>query len=177
MTMASEPETTPQPPIARVLIVDDQPDNIEVLARRLRTRRFEVLSATNGMDGGRLALTERVDLVLLDVMMPRMSGLDVVREIRRAKTAAQLPIIMLTARDDKETLVEAMASGANDYVTKPFDFEIVLARMVAQLRVRASFQAVNQDRARLQRQVAEQSAARGEPQAGADDGWATPSKA
>lgn len=156
MSPAPEAETPQAPPIARVLIVDDQPDNIEVLARRLRTRRFEVLSATNGMDGGRLALTERVDLVLLDVMMPRMSGLDVVREIRRAKTAVQLPIIMLTARDDKETLIEAMASGANDYVTKPFDFEIVLARIVAQLRVRASFQAVNQDRARLQRQVAQQ---------------------
>jgi DNA-binding response OmpR family regulator len=148
-----EPNASAGPPIARVLIVDDQPDNIEVLARRLRTRRFEVISATNGMDGGRIALTEPVDIILLDVMMPRMSGLDVVREIRRAKTAAQLPIIMLTARDDKETLVEAMAGGANDYVTKPFDFEVVLARMVAQLRVRAAFQAVNQDRARLQRQI------------------------
>jgi two-component system sensor histidine kinase ChiS len=141
------------PPIARLLIVDDQPDNIEVLARRLRTRRFEILSATNGMDGGRIALTEPIDLILLDVMMPRMSGLDVVREIRRAKTAAQLPIIMLTARDDKETLIEAMAGGANDYVTKPFDFEVVLARIVAQLRVRAAFQAVNKDRMRLQKQI------------------------
>jgi DNA-binding response OmpR family regulator len=155
MTPPEHPEPA-QPPIARVLIVDDQPDNIEVLARRLRSRRFEVVSATNGMDGGRIALTEPIDIILLDVMMPRMSGLDVVREIRRAKSAAQLPIIMLTARDDKETLVEAMAGGANDYVTKPFDFEVVLARIVAQLRVRAAIQAVNQDRARLQQAVRHQ---------------------
>ncbi len=148
-----EPPATPAPTVARILIVDDQPDNIEVLARRLRSRRFEVVSATNGMDGGRIALTEPVDVILLDVMMPRMSGLDVVREIRRAKTSAQLPIIMLTARDDKETLVEAMAGGANDYVTKPFDFEVVLARIVAQLRVRAAFQAIDIDRTRLQRRV------------------------
>ncbi|MFZ4121258.1 MAG: response regulator transcription factor [Caulobacterales bacterium] len=150
--------STPAPssstqPIARILIVDDQPDNIQVLARRLTTRRFEVHTSENGMDGGRKALTEQLDLVLLDVMMPRMSGLDVVREIRKVKSAVQLPIIMLTARDDSETLVEALSAGANDYIVKPFDFDITLARIVAQLRVRASFQAINQDRARLKRQL------------------------
>src|SRR6185503_11661999 len=80
--------------------------------------------------------SEPIDLVLLDIEMPGMSGVDVLREVRKTRTGLQLPILMATARTDSADVVSALGAGANDYVIKPLDFPVVLARVEAQLRLR-----------------------------------------
>src|SRR5262245_51715319 len=122
---------------ATLLVVDDNDENREMLSRRLRKRGFEVLMA----EGGRKALDlvrgpQAIDLVLLDVNMPEMSGLEVLKILRQLRSATELPVIMATARSDSEDIVEALELGANDYVTKPLDFPVALARVQAQLRTK-----------------------------------------
>jgi DNA-binding response OmpR family regulator len=151
----AQPAPSPQPDaLARVLLVDDEPANLEVLARRLRVRRFEVFTARSGREVGKFLIASPPDIILMDVMMPGVSGLETLREIRKLKSSTELPVIMLTAKDDKETIVEAIATGANDYVVKPYQFDILIARMVAQLKVRAGFQAMAAERAQLLRRLA-----------------------
>jgi DNA-binding response OmpR family regulator len=124
-------------PSATLLVVDDNEENREMLSRRLRKRGFDVLTA----EGGRQALEmvrgpQTIDLILLDVMMPEMNGLEVLKTLRQMRSATELPVIMATARSDSEDVVEALELGANDYVTKPIDFPVVLARIQAQLRTK-----------------------------------------
>jgi serine/threonine protein kinase/CheY-like chemotaxis protein len=97
-----------------------------------------VLVAENGELALRIAEVQPVDLVLLDIMMPGISGLDVLREVRKTRGPDELPIIMVTAKSDSDDVVEALDLGANDYVTKPIDFPVVLARLQTQLRGRVS---------------------------------------
>ncbi|MEL7058477.1 MAG: protein kinase [Acidobacteriota bacterium] len=131
---ASEPRTAE--PRATVLVVDDLEDNRDILARRLQRQGFEVVTA----DSGRAALAQvasrRIDLVLLDIMMPDLDGVEVLRLLRAEHDASQLPIIMQTARTDSASVVEALDAGANDYVTKPIDFPVALARIEKELRAR-----------------------------------------
>ncbi len=131
-------EDAPQPR-PRLLIVDDVADNRNVLARRFQRRNFDIAEA----DGGRSALDmiERgvFDLVLLDIMMPDITGVEVLRRIRQKYSQSQLPVIMVTANSRSEDIVEALEIGANDYVTKPVDFAVALARVNTQIdRKRAS---------------------------------------
>jgi serine/threonine-protein kinase len=123
-------------PRARLLVVDDNDDNRDLLARRLERKGFEVDVAEDG--AAALAAAEQVayDLVLLDIMMPGMSGLEVLRRLREARSKAELPILMATAKTESEDVVDALAQGANDYVTKPLDFPVVLARIESHLLVR-----------------------------------------
>jgi DNA-binding response OmpR family regulator len=123
-----------------VLVVDDVPENIEVLTRRLAGRGFATHIAKRGQQALEIAGATALDLVLLDVMMPEMSGLDTLKALRTRFNAAQLPVIMVTARDDQPMMVHCFAAGANDYIIKPFDFGITLARISAQLRVRQAWQ-------------------------------------
>ncbi len=117
----------------RILVVDDNTDNREVLVRRLNKLGFQVSEA----DGGRAALmaveTDAPDLVLLDHMMPDMSGLDVLKILRGQRSLMELPVIMVTALVSDDVAVAALAAGANDYITKPISFPILLARVTAQL--------------------------------------------
>jgi DNA-binding response OmpR family regulator len=119
-----------------LLVVDDDPDNRDLLSRRLEREGW----ATRQADGGEAALEAvragGVDLVLLDLMMPGMSGLDVLKALRHTRSAAELPIIMVTASSDSDDVVEALGHGANDYVTKPIDFPVAVARIQAALRTR-----------------------------------------
>ena len=106
-------------------------------------------TAVDGASALDLIAAEPIDLVLLDVEMPGLSGLDVLREVRKTRTSLQLPILMATARSDSQDVVEALEAGANDYVIKPLDFPVVLARVEAQLRLRpASAPARRRHRAR-----------------------------
>lgn len=117
----------------RVLVVDDVADNREILTRRLVRRDFEVIEAVGGEDAlAKIASTD-VDIVLLDIMMPDLSGNEVLRRIRADPAHANLPIIMVTAKSQSEDVVTSLALGANDYITKPVDFDVALARMNAQL--------------------------------------------
>ena len=120
----------------RVLVVDDEEESRDMLARRLRRRGYEVEVAENGYQALDLSLRRSFEAVLLDIMMPGVSGLEVLKELRKAHFARDLPIIMVSAKDRSEDVVTAMELGANDYVTKPIDFPVLLARLQAQLRWR-----------------------------------------
>ena len=118
---------------AHLLVVDDNAENRDMLSRRLRAHGFTIAVAENGPEALRLLEEVPFDLVLLDVVMPGMSGLEVLRDLRGRHDAADLPVIMATARDDSNDVVTALRLGANDYVTKPLDFPVVLARVGTQL--------------------------------------------
>ena len=117
----------------RVLLVDDEPDILAPLRYALERSGFAVETAPDGERGLELARAERFDVVVLDVMMPRMSGLDVCRELR---SASDVPIIMLTARDDEVDRVLGLELGADDYVTKPFSTAELTSRVRSILRRR-----------------------------------------
>lgn len=121
---------------ASLLVVDDLPANVELMARRLERSGFDVLTASEGPQALDLLRTQAVDLVLLDIMMPSMTGLEVLRHIRATWSEAVLPVIMVTAKTDSEDVVEALGLGANDYLTKPVDYPVALARIQAHLRTR-----------------------------------------
>ncbi len=116
----------------RILIVDDEPEMVRGLADNLRFEGYQTLAATNGKDGLALALQEGPDLILLDVMMPELSGWDLLRALR--KKDLDVPVIMLTARGEEVDRVLGLELGADDYVTKPFSLRELLARVRAVLR-------------------------------------------
>lgn len=116
----------------RILVVDDEPEIVRGLEDNLRFEGYQTTSATNGQDGLALALTDAPDLIVLDIMMPHMSGWDVCRELRRR--GVDVPVIMLTARGAEVDRVLGLELGADDYVTKPFSLRELLARVHAVLR-------------------------------------------
>jgi sigma-B regulation protein RsbU (phosphoserine phosphatase) len=124
-----------------ILIVDDDELNSEALARRLQRHDYVVTVVKSGREALELLGERRFDLVLLDIMMPGMNGLEVLKLLRRVDSLIDLPIILVTARGESEDMVEGLERGANDYVTKPLDFPVVLARIRTQLALR---QAVSQ---------------------------------
>ena len=119
-----------------ILVVDDEPVNQQVLANLLALKHYHVTQALNGMDALQLlASGKQFDLVLLDIMMPKMSGYDVARKIRETYLPSELPIIMLTAKDQVTDLVEGFLAGANDYLAKPFSKQELLARIRTHLNL------------------------------------------
>ena len=116
----------------RILIVEDEPGIVRFLERGLAAHGYQPLSADNGEDGARLAIDESVDLVLLDIMLPGLDGQEVLKKIRARRPG--LPVLMLTARDNVQNKVGALDAGADDYLTKPFAFEELLARIRALTR-------------------------------------------
>lgn len=118
---------------ARLLVVDDQPDNRNVLNRFFSRRGFEIVEAADGATALRLIATQGFDAVLLDIVMPGMNGFEVLKAIRASHSPSHLPVIMVTAKVDTEDVVEALNLGANDYVTKPINFSIAQARLQNQL--------------------------------------------
>jgi len=116
----------------RVLVIDDEPQMLLGLRDNLELEGYEVLTATNGEEGLQQALAAKPDLVILDLMLPRRSGLDVCRELRARAPA--VPIIMLTARSQEADKVLGLELGADDYITKPFGIAELLARVRAVLR-------------------------------------------
>ncbi len=129
-----EPSTAggQQPPEARLLVVEDDPNILELLSASLRFAGFEVATATGGFDALRAAQRHRPDLVVLDVMLPDLDGFDVARRLRAGDT--RTPVLFLTARDATEDKVTGLTIGGDDYVTKPFSLEEVIARIRAVLR-------------------------------------------
>lgn len=124
----------------RILAVDDEVVNLQVLINHLSLHRYEVITAMGGKEAiktilDRSGANERIDLVLLDVMMPRMTGYDVCRMIRNYFSAAEMPVIMLTAKNQMSNLLEGLNAGANDYITKPFSSEEMLERINVHLQL------------------------------------------
>ncbi len=121
----------------KILVVDDEPSIIDLLEYNLRQNGYRVLVARDGHEALRLARAERPDLIVLDLMLPGPDGFDVCRELRRegaATASPDVPIIMLTARDEEVDRVVGLELGADDYVTKPFSVRELLARIKAVLR-------------------------------------------
>ena len=115
----------------RVLIIDDEPGIVDFISLGLGYEGFRALSAPDGDTGLRMALSERPDLIILDLMLPRLDGLELCRRLREA---SRVPVIMLTARDNLDDRVHGLDLGADDYLTKPFQFKELVARMRAVLR-------------------------------------------
>lgn len=132
MTSSQDGPDTPEHP-ATILVVDDNELNRDLLSRRLSKKGFEVALAEDAFEALSWLEDNQCDLVLLDIMMPGMSGVEMLEKIRQERDATELPIIMATAKDTREDIVGALQAGANDYVTKPIDFPVVLARVNAQL--------------------------------------------
>jgi DNA-binding response OmpR family regulator len=118
--------------MAKILIVEDEPNMVAGLRDNFEFEGYQVLTAPDGVAGLERALSESPDLVILDVMMPRMSGLDVCKQLKAKKPS--MPIIMLTARGQEVDKVVGLELGADDYVTKPFSIRELLARVKAVLR-------------------------------------------
>src|SRR3954468_16686753 len=120
----------------KILIVDDHEDNIELLRARLEARGYEVFGANDGFAA--LETVERVcpDLILLDVMMPKMDGIEVVRRLKSNSRLPFIPVIMQTALDSTENKVEGLDAGADDYITKPINFAELEARVNSLLRIK-----------------------------------------
>src|SRR5213592_164272 len=119
-------------PMARILIVEDEPAMVAGLRDNFEFEGYDVITAPDGVAGLERALKEAPELVILDVMMPRMSGLDVCKQLKSKRPS--LPIIMLTARGQEVDKVVGLELGADDYVTKPFSIRELLARIKAVLR-------------------------------------------
>lgn len=135
----SEPAVTAAPMAqapsgaARILVVDDNALNRDMLGRRLSRRGYEVGIAEDGQQALDLLHREPYDLILLDWMMPGLSGIDVLKQIRATHSPMDLPVIMATAKTEADDVVEALRAEANDYVTKPLNFDVVNARIQTQL--------------------------------------------
>ncbi len=115
----------------KVLVVEDEKNIIDIIAFNLKKEGFEVLTASDGEMGLNLALTEQPDLIILDIMMPKMDGFEVCKKVREK---SQTPIIMLTARAEEVDKVVGLELGADDYVTKPFSVRELMARVKANIR-------------------------------------------
>src|ERR1700722_13761361 len=117
----------------RLLIVDDNELNRDMLARRLERKGYTVQVAENAQELSERIKKTGVDIVLLDIEMPDISGIEALKTLRETYSPIELPIIMLTAKNQSEDIVKALDLGANDYLTKPVDFPVVLARIATQL--------------------------------------------
>jgi len=149
----------------RLLIVDDISDNRVILQRRFQRHGFEVVEADSGLKALELIESQEFDLVLLDVMMPGIDGIETLKRIRSQRSASALPVIMVTAKSESENIVESLGLGANDYVTKPVDFAVALARANtqigrrrAELQLVAAHDALSKANDALERNVAERTA-------------------
>jgi two-component system OmpR family response regulator len=120
---------------ARVLLVEDEPGIVDFVKRGLEAEGFAVEAALDGIGGERLALSGDFDAIVLDLMLPARSGLEILASLRRAKP--NVPVIVLTARGEVDDRVEGLDAGAVDYLVKPFSLMELVARVRAQLRVRA----------------------------------------
>ncbi len=116
----------------RILVIEDEPRILAFLARGLEAEGFAVDGADNGRNGLERALAERYDLVILDLLLPGLDGLAVLRELQRQRP--DLPVVIVSARSDLQTKLRGFGLGACDYVSKPFSFDELLARIRAQLR-------------------------------------------
>jgi sigma-B regulation protein RsbU (phosphoserine phosphatase) len=150
--LKGSPMTTDQ---ASLLLVDDDDVTRDLLARYLERNGFAVTGVADGGEALALIKKEVHELVLLDILMEGMGGLEILSDVRQWYSATDLPVIMATSKDESRDIVEALKLGANDYVTKPFDFPVVLARVQTQLSLKRSVDKIRRLEQELTRQNAE----------------------
>jgi two-component system sensor histidine kinase/response regulator len=119
----------------KILVVDDQLLNIRLLERKLEMNEMDVISCTNGPEALRMAREARPDVILLDIMMAGMSGIEVCRQLKKDEATRDIPVIFITALTSKEEKIEGLEVGAADYVTKPLELDETLARVRTQMRI------------------------------------------
>jgi DNA-binding response OmpR family regulator len=130
---ANGPAATSKSQSECLLVVDDDANNRDLMSRRFQRAGFLVYTATDAEDALKYIKNTPIDLILLDLMMPRMNGLDLLKILRAKYTPSQLPIIMVSALNESSQIVVALTFGANDYITKPIDFSVAIARIRTQL--------------------------------------------
>jgi adenylate cyclase len=138
---------------ARILVVDDVPDNVEMLQMRLESQGYEVVTAGDGEEA--LAKTRELlpDLVLLDVMMPKLDGIETVKLLKADPSLPFIPVILVTARADAKDVIAGLESGGDDYLTKPVDHAALSARVRAMLRIKTLHDTVQAQARRLEEQA------------------------
>ena len=141
---------------AKLLVVDDTAANVKLLADLLTVKGYAVVTATSGKEALAVVARERPDLLLLDVVMPEMSGYEVCRKLRGDPATAMLPVVMVTALDPAQERVKGIEAGADDFLTKPINQAELLARVKSLLRVKALHDEISDMNRTLERRVAEQ---------------------
>jgi len=139
------------PPL--ILIVDDNPTNLDILQARLRANNYEVITAADGEAGLAMAREKQPDLMLLDIMMPKMDGIEVCRRIKGDPSLPFLPIIMVTAKADSKDVVAGLEAGGDEYLTKPVDHAALVARVKSMLRIKELHDTVLEQSAQLRVQL------------------------
>jgi adenylate cyclase len=135
---------------ARILVVDDNPANLEILETRLARQGYEVITAKDGDEALCLARAQTPDLILLDVMMPGKDGIEVCRELKADEGLPFMPIILVTAKADPVDIVAGLDAGGDEYITKPVDHAALVARVRSILRIKALHDTVQEQSARLE---------------------------
>ena len=139
----------------RILAVDDTPENLEILRMRLEANGYEVATAADGEEGLAKARELTPDLILLDIMMPKLDGISVVRLLKQDISLQAIPVILVTAKADTRDVVEGLDAGGDDYLTKPFEHRALLARVRSMLRQKALHDTVASQAKRLEDQAAQ----------------------
>jgi len=140
---------------ARILVVDDVPDNVEILQMRLEAQGYEVMTAGDGIEALDKTRETLPDLVLLDVMMPKLDGIETVKRLKADPSLPFIPVILVTAKADASDVIAGLESGGDDYLTKPVDHAALSARVRAMLRIKALHDTVQNQAKRLKDQAAQ----------------------
>jgi two-component system, OmpR family, alkaline phosphatase synthesis response regulator PhoP len=114
---------------SKILVIDDEPDIVDTVSFMLQARNFDVITASNGLEGLAKVRSEHPDLALLDIMMPGMDGYDVCIKLKKDKDTMNMPVIMLTARGENDAVIRAHKSGADDYIVKPFNLPTLISKL------------------------------------------------
>ena len=142
-----------EPPL--ILVVDDVPDNVDILQMRLESQGYEVATAADGVEALEKTRELLPDLMLLDIMMPKMDGIETVKRLKADASLPFIPVILVTAKADGADVVAGLESGGDDYLTKPVDHAALSARVRAMLRIKALHDTVHAQARRLEEQAAE----------------------
>jgi len=134
---------------AQILIADDNPDNREIFRTRLAAHDYRIVTAVDGEEALAVAMEQSPDLILLDVMMPKMDGIEVCRRLKSDPSLPFIPVIMITAKTSSQDIVTALEAGADEYLAKPVDHGALVARVKSMLRIKALNDTVHEQRAKL----------------------------
>ncbi len=137
----------------RILVVDDSPNNLEVLRVRLNAQGYEVVTAVDGEEALARARELEPDLVLLDVMMPKLDGISVLKQIKKDEMLRFIPVILVTAKADTRDVVSGLEAGGDDYLTKPFEQAALVARVRSLLRIKELHDTVQAQATKLKEQT------------------------
>jgi len=139
------------PPL--ILIVDDNPANVDILQMRLTAHNYEIITASDGEEGLAMAREKQPDLILLDIMMPKIDGFEVCRRLKADPSLPFMPVIMVTAKADSKDVVAGLEAGGDEYLTKPVDHAALVARVKSMLRIKALHDTVLEQSAQLKVQL------------------------